>query len=129
MLSRRSNPGTIASCGVRVFHARRGALRQTVFHEPLSPPNKSDRQPLDVATMKNRLRPVLLLICALAGIAGAKPAGAQISGPTLQLASAIAGDDLAQASAAIADGADVNANAGDGRTPLIPRCCSFGRSW
>ena len=69
--------------------------------------------------MKNSLRPILLLTCALAGIAGAKPARAEISGPTLQLVSAIGGDDIAQAQAAIAAGADVNANAGEGRTPLI----------
>ena len=75
--------------------------------------------PWTFETMKNSLRPVLLLICAVAGIAGAKPARAEISGPTLQLVSAIGSDDIAQAQAAIAAGADVNANAGEGRTPLI----------
>jgi ankyrin repeat protein len=58
------------------------------------------------------------LLAALVALA-APAAAAELSKATSDLVTAIAADDTARAAAAIAAGADVDADIGDGRTPLI----------
>lgn len=64
-------------------------------------------------------RSLLLIICALTALGPSQPALAEVTGPTQQLLNAVGSNDVAQARAAIAAGADVNVDPGEGRTPLI----------